>query len=340
MKFKKLIAGVIALSLLFCINPVQAAEKNYTETKEYTSTDRNKTYDFPEEIEKDGKIYRITDKVKYTVINSSKLTEKKTITETRTFNGLAEQKVDETVPSEEYGDLSLKLVDVQYTPVNIESLAETISLNASTDFGYLIAEPKADAAKEVQYSDNGETKTALAQLQSVRAVSEPTWQSGYVITGRYIGSDVASYQFNDIQIPKTNDGTVPYQGYENAILASLGLDSSIVRINSASWSDDGYENGQYVRYASFNCSVLTTRYFAEYSAELPATETVYEAAAAYSTEADIPTGEKEYEIRAVAEYEQVTNYTPIIIAAGTILILVVLAVALLFYLRRKRRVSE
>lgn len=340
MKLKKLFAGVVTLSLLFCVIPAQAAETNHTETKTYTSTDRNEKYDFQEEIEKDGKTYRLTDKVEYTVLDSVKLTEKKTITETRAFSGLSEQQVEETISSEEYSDLDLKLVDVQYTPVNAES-AETISLNGTTDFGYLISEPAADSTKEVEYSDNGETKTAVAELVSVSAVSEPTWQSGYTITGRYIGRDVASYQFNGIQIPKTNDGTVPYQGYENAILAGLGLDSSIVRINSASWSGDGYENGQYVRYADFSCSVLTTHYSAAYTAAVPATETVYDAVAIYSAEADIATGITEYEIKAAAEYEPVTNYTPIIIAvAGTILLLVILAVALLFYLRRKRRVYE
>lgn len=334
---KKAAAILIGVSILFSIPVSVAAEENLTvtRTQNYTTTNKNQQADFEKEIVQDNQAYTL-DKVLYEILEQHPVEQPQTITETKITSNLTQQQVDDTIQSETYSDITLYLADVRYETVQ---LPQTITVTETTDFGYQPSQPSAPNTKELTYTDtDGSQKTVTAPLLSITNTAPPSMRQGYTITGRYYGDDdVKYYMFGNTKINANADGSVPYRGYESVILSDLGLDSNNVRIDSAAWSGTDQQNGQTVKYANFNCSRMEAPYTATYSISVPATG--YTATATYTAIANLPTEQTEYTIKATAMYQK-SSSPFVIIAAGTILLLGLLAVFILFLLKRKRRRDE
>ena len=182
---------------------------------------------------------------------------------------------------------------------------------------------------------------AVASLVDVVQQGEYQWQDGYVIHSRYYGdTDCAYYQFGNTKIPNTLNGSVPYMGYEDSILQSLGLSSDTYRINNATWDGEPtVENGVTVRNAIFHCSQYAARYVANYETAVPEQINGYNATATYSAEIEAPTGEIEYTVKAVAEYVQ-EERLPLTMMTVGIILFALIVIGILFLLKRKKRKEE
>ena len=343
MKKQRVIAFTAVIAMVLTPLPVTAADRNtqkidgktIEQSYTYTTTDKDQKPDFKSTIEYDGKTYTLViPSVKTEIQLESPVTEKKNLTETVTTDHLLVKAIDNQL-DKSYGNanFTLELDKADYQEAEIEDGTKVVT--AAVDYGFNTSQPAASQTTTISYNSNGHPREATVSFDDF-SVSSPYWQSGYTITARYVGDDdVRFYNFGGIQIPNTGNG-VPYQGYEAAILNSLGLDSNNVRIDSASWTGSTTENGQHVRYATLNCSRYGRDYVANYSAAVPTYVTEYTATAVYKLDnADVPTGDTAYTIYATAQYET-SGVHPAIIVAGVVL-LALFILGLLFIIKRKKR---
>ena len=341
MKRKWLMCGfsmVLAFSA-FLTPTVAFAIETITEEQIYTTTTESYTYPFASEMEQNGITYELSN-ITYDTVSQKEVTKPETITVEQNFEHLRNQKVKQEMTVDRDGkELVLQLTDVQFEPVTFPT-GERITITSSTDFGYSSTRPDVPQTKEITYGHNDNKLVAKASLVDV-VQEESRWRDGYTIQGRYYGdTDCMYYQFENTQIPNTLDGSVPYVGYEDSILQSLGLSPNTYRINNATWDGEPIiENGVTVRNAIFHCSQYAARYVANYEAAVPEQINGYNATVTYSVETEAPTGEIEYTVKAVAEYVQEDKLPLTMITVGVVL-LAFIVIGTLFLLRHRKRKEE
>lgn len=341
MKRKWLMCGfsmVLAFSA-FLTPTVAFAIETITEEQIYTTMTESYTYPFASEIEQNGITYELSN-ITYDTVSQKEITKPETITVEQNFEHLRNQEVKQEMTVARDGkELVLQLTDDRYEPVTFPT-GEMFTITGSTDFGYSSEKPDVPQTKEITYGHNDNKLAAQASLVDI-VQEEYQWRDGYTIQGRYYGdTDCAYYQFENTKIPNTLDGSVPYMGYEESILQSLGLSPHTYRINRAAWDGEpAVENGVTVRNAIFHCSQYAARYVANYEAAVPEQIEGYNATAVYSAEIEAPTGETEYTVKAVAEYVEEDKLPLAMITVGVVL-LVLIIIGILFLLKRRKRKEE
>ena len=342
MKRKLFMCGfsmVLAFTAFITSTVALAASETITEEQVYTTTSENDAYPFESEMEKNGITY-VLNNITYDTVSQKEVTKPETITVEQNFEHLRNQKVKQEMTVDRDGkELVLQLTDVQFEPVTFTT-GERITITNSTDFGYSSKRPDVPQTKEITYGHNDNKLVAKASLVDV-VQEESRWRDGYTIQGRYYGdTDCAYYQFENTQIPNTLDGSVPYVGYEDSILQSLGLSPDNYQINNATWDGEPtVENGVTVRNAIFHCSQYVSHYIANYEATIAEQINGYNATATYSTETEIPTGEIEYTVKAVAEYVEEDRLPLTMITVGVVLLALII-IGILFLLRHRKRKGE
>lgn len=331
----------LLLAILFPIT-VFAAENKVIEEKVFTTTAENYSCFFSPTIDRNGQEYRLNvDSVTYTIVSQQEINQTETIEEKRHFEHLQEQDVDQELTISKNGQqVVLKLRDVQYSPVTFDT-GQSISISGTTNYGFLTEPPNADQTKNLIYYENGIQKTMTAPLTDIVQQTAYRWQSGYTIQGKYYGdADCKFYQFGSFRIPNTTDGSVPYIGFQDVILQALNLPTGQYQIERAEWDGDATTiDGVTVRNAVFHCRQYTARFLARYETSVAEQIAGYNADAIYSVDLQVPTGEKEYTVKATAEYVKNNPLNATIITVG-VLILILVMVGLLFLLKHRRKKEQ
>lgn len=320
--YKKILVSLLTSSMFLA--PIHVHAEETPTIKEYTfySSTPAAEYDSVEETMAIGSSKYKLDHVEYTMVseNSAEISKE--------YTDLNSQTVDKEITE---NGVTYTLKDVQFKESENENSKKTVTHDES--LGFFTYQPSASDTLEFDTEVNGKTKKVTGTLKEVKA-SSPYFASGYTFTGYYYGDDpnVAYYRFNGVLIPN-NGSSVPYAGYENLILSDLGLNTSIARIDSASWSGNTIIDGQNVRTALFNYSLLGSSYTATYEAEV-GESTLYNASATYSLK-DV---EDTYEMKAIAYYKKDTSIFKVFV--GGILVLALIIVGIFYFLKKKRNKNE
>ena len=234
-----------------------------------------------------------------------------------------------------------KLSDVSYSDTIITNrIAE---IESTTQSGYVISQPAAANSKTVNYADEqtGQTVTATLPLKNVQVTTPYHWESDVTVPMRVEVYDATFYMLNGKYVPYNNQKPA-LAGYETDILTVLNLPQESYRITDFVWTGDVYtENGIQYR----NAVASGERYVAEYTAYYNDTVALpdangYNATLTYA----LDSGDMEYTIKATALYEKLnTGLTPaqiITMSVVGVFLLVILIVAILFVISKKKKSKE
>ena len=186
-----------------------------------------------------------------------------------------------------------------------------------------------------------QTVTATLPLTSFQVTTPYHWESDVTVPMRVEVYDATFYMLNGMYVPY-NDEKPALTGYEADILTVLNLPQESYRITDFLWTGDVYtENG-----IQYRDAVATgERYVAEYTAYYNDTVALpdangYNAQLTYS----LDSGNTEYIIKATAVYEKLnTGLTPaqiITISVVGVFLLIILTVAILFVISKKKKSKE
>ena len=148
--------------------------------------------------------------------------------------------------------------------------------------------------------------------------------------------DSSYYEWNGHLIPR-NDSTPALSGYENELLSSVGAASGS-RITSINWAGSPYTGADGVVYrgATANVEQQIQVYRANYSGAITTPE---EKEVIYTATYSAPDqdGAVEYKVVATATYNPVTSIIPMVVTGVGILIFILLVVAVLYILRKRKK---
>lgn len=315
---KKLnIAVTFLIIIAVFFSTISFANAKETLTKEYKFTAKNEdslSYTPEKEIKVKGVKYKLSDNdIKYEIIESNKITEKKEVTVTDKEN------VEKTI-TKDGRKLTLKDVDLRS-----ETDKKTVTKNYDS-----LAKAPASLRDSKTVGDTNVTitlnKSNVSEFKTPQSFTAPAYFTGH--------PQSSSYKFNGKSVTLEN-GTPTWTGWKNDIANYLGLNSSYYQINSIKWQGDFVKNssGSYDRTAI----VTGTRYVPTYTVtyvEDSSTATIYAGTATYE---GVDNG-KDVIAKAIVTYERdglSTVQKAVLIGAG-VLVLTSLFLLILLYLKRKR----
>ena len=306
-----------------------------TMMKEIISLDRNEQIEFAETITEDGKTYRLID-VSSSVISDTAVTEEQVLSVQR--EEIVADKSASIADTYTQDGVTYSLKDIQFQPHEITDYTATVTEDVL--LGPAVSQPDADDSITVPYhiDEYDLTLDCTLPLSSVSSGS-PYWLDDVRIPMQIYDTGALYMEFNGQIIP-FDGSTPPLAGFENLFLGYLGLSGDTYRLTSAVWDGESYtENGTECRDAIISGSRLVSDYTAHYGGEITLPPfTVYDATATYETVQTVETGETEYTIQAVAQYEEdPSTLTAVIIGAAVGIIGIAAAVAVILAILAKRR---
>ena len=306
-----------------------------TMTKEIISLDRNEQIDFAETITEDGKTYRLID-VSSSVISDTAVTEEQVLSVQR--EEIVADKSASIADTYTQDGVTYSLKDVQFQPHEITDYTATVTEDVL--LGPAVSQPDADDSITVPYhiDEYDLTLDCTLPLSSVSSGS-PYWLDDVRIPMQIYDTGALYMEFNGQVLP-FDGSTPPLAGFEDLFLDYLGLSGDTYRLTSAVWDGEPYtENGTECRDAIISGSRLVSDYTAHYGGEITLPPfTVYDATATYEAVQTVETGETEYTIQAVAQYEEDhSTLTAVIIGAAVGIIGIAAAVAIILAILAKKR---
>lgn len=306
-----------------------------TMMKEIISLDRNEQIEFAETITEDGKTYRLID-VSSSVISDTAVTEEQVLSVQR--EEIVADKSASIADTYTQDGVTYSLKDIQFQPHEITDYTATVTEDVL--LGPAVSQPDADDSITVPYyiDEYDLTLDCTLPLSSVSSGS-PYWLDDVRIPMQIYDTGALYMEFNGQVLP-FDGSTPPLAGFENLFLGYLGLSGDTYRLTSAVWDGESYtENGTECRDAIISGSRLVSDYTAHYGGEITLPPfTVYDATATYETVQTVETGETEYTIQAVAQYEEdPSTLTAVIIGAAVGIIGIAAAVAVILAILAKRR---
>ena len=306
-----------------------------TMTKEIISLDRNEQIDFAETITEDGKTYRLID-VSSSVISDTAVTEEQVLSVQR--EEIVADKSASIADTYTQDGVTYSLKDVHFQPHEITDYTATVTEDVL--LGPAVSQPDADDSITVPYhiDEYDLTLDCTLPLSSVSSGS-PYWLDDVRIPMQIYDTGALYMEFNGQVLP-FDGSTPPLAGFEDLFLDYLGLSGDTYRLTSAAWDGDPYtENGTECRDAIISGSRLVSDYTAHYGGEITLPPfTVYDATATYEAVQTVETGETEYTIQAVAQYEEDhSTLTAVIIGAAVGIIGIAAAVAIILAILAKKR---
>lgn len=306
-----------------------------TMTKEIISLDRNEQIDFAETITEDGKTYRLID-VSSSVISDTAVTEEQVLSVQR--EETVADKSASIADTYTQDGVTYSLKDVQFQPHEITDYTATVTEDVL--LGPAVSQPDADDSITVPYhiDEYDLTLDCTLPLSSVSSGS-PYWLDDVRIPMQIYDTGALYMEFNGQVLP-FDGSTPPLAGFEDLFLDYLGLSGDTYRLTSAVWDGEPYtENGTECRDAIISGSRLVSDYTAHYGGEITLPPfTVYDATATYEAVQTVETGETEYTIQAVAQYEEDhSTLTAVIIGAAVGIIGIAAAVAIILAILAKKR---
>lgn len=315
-----------------------AASSDYTKTISFDA--ENETDNIPEfenMIIKDGVEYTLSD-IKIDTL------EKIPVTSTHYYTREEEVFVPE---GEQYSPPEQITMDgKKYSLESVETVEgqgpDTYHQEVSgfTDYDHFVSKEDIPQTKTItaKSAATGEDVEVSCQLVDVTE-NGGGWQEN-TISIIFYNVDADVYEWNGITVPGGQD--VPLQGYEDALLESVGAgsDSRVIRTY---WTSDPYmdDQGRLCRNASADVQQYVTYYRATYKGTVTTGETGLVYKCTYTGAEEQETGEFLYKREATAIYEEVEHkdVAPyVFIGIGiVILIAVLLCVSILYVLAKKRR---
>lgn len=306
-----------------------------TMMKEIISLDRNEQIEFAETITEDGKTYRLID-VSSSVISDTAVTEEQVLSVQR--EEIVADKSASIADTYTQDGVTYSLKDIQFQPHKITDYTATVTEDVL--LGPAVSQPDADDSITVPYhiDEYDLTLDCTLPLSSVSSGS-PYWLDDVRIPMQIYDTGALYMEFNGQVLP-FDGSTPPLAGFENLFLDYLGLSGDTYRLTSAVWDGDPYtENGTECRDAIISGSRLVSDYTAHYGGEITLPPfTVYDATATYEAVQTVETGETEYTIQAVAQYEEDhSTLTAVILGAAVGIIGIAAAVAVILAILAKKR---
>lgn len=306
-----------------------------TMTKEIISLDRNEQIEFAETITEDGKTYRLID-VSSSVISDTAVTDEQVLSVQR--EEIVADKSASIADTYTQDGVTYSLKDVQFQPHEITDYTATVTEDVL--LGPAVSQPDANNSITVPYhiDEYDLTLDCTLPLSSVSSGS-PYWLDDVRIPMQIYDTGALYMEFNGQVLP-FDGSTPPLAGFENLFLDYLGLSGDTYRLTSAVWDGDPYtENGTECRDAIISGSRLVSDYMAHYGGEITLPPfTVYDATATYGAVQTVETGETEYTIQAVAQYEEdPSTLTAVIIGATVGIIGIAATVAVILAILAKKR---
>ena len=306
-----------------------------TMMKEIISLDRNEQIEFAETITEDGKTYRLID-VSSSVISDTAVTEEQVLSVQR--EEIVADKSASIADTYTQDGVTYSLKDIQFQPHEITDYTATVTEDVL--LGPAVSQPDADDSITVPYhiDEYDLTLDCTLPLSSVSSGS-PYWLDDVRIPMQIYDTGALYMEFNGQVLP-FDGSTPPLAGFENLFLDYLGLSGDTYRLTSAVWDGDPYtENGTECRDAIISGSRLVSDYTAHYGGEITLPPfTVYDATATYEAVQTVETGETEYTIQAVAQYEEDhSTLTAVILGAAVGIIGIAAAVAVILAILVKKR---
>lgn len=282
-------------------------------------------------VQIDGKTYKAA------AVAAERTSEATKVERKKTYTGLTEKKVKETITLKTGEKLTLS--DVEWTENTRTAATGTLTITGSD------SRPDAPATKDITATlPDGSTITVTGKLQSVQKTGS-SYSKPFTVNATFTGDeDVDTYMLGDTAIPNNPDSPA-FSGYETAILTYLGLDPDKYKITAAKWTSDytQLDNGTTVRYAQYSGQQLTsdwTAYYAEtISADSPQV-TTYDAVATYTNGAEDAGAEYLVTVTYEQEQEKLTLLQKILLASAAVIVIAGLIAAILLIARKKRDKTE
>ena len=303
------------LLLIFGSTSTAFAKEENEITKTYTFYPESKSnlkYDVPEKIDKDGKEYELKD-VEYKINDKKSKEVTKSVTSTS-------KKYPKTLKDTVSGrEVTLVAETPQWKEVNAEGLIKTIEYKNESDIPQTI--------KDSKPSSDGTQIEITMQLAGTEALSKT---EEFSAPAKFYSPypDSTQYMFNG-KIVELSGNSPEWGDYKADVKEYLGLNGNTYQISSGRWTSQPVKQGdQYVRTASFTGSKQVPFYRATYK-ETADTTRQYTADITYSY----------ITAEAVAVYEPVDNTSigKIIAIGAGVIVFVILVIALIYLLSKKRK---
>ena len=315
MKKRRKLVLLLCVLLIFGSTSTAFAKEANEITKTYTFHPESKSnlkYDVPQKIDKDGKEYELKD-VEYK-INDKK---SKEVTKSVTSRSKEYSKtLKDTVSGRE---VTLVAETPQWKEVNAEGLIKTIEYKNESDIPQTIKDSKPSSdGSQIEITMQLEGTEALSKTEEFSAPAK--FYSPY--------PDSTQYMFNG-KIVELSGNSPEWSDYKADVKEYLGLNGNTYQISSGSWTSQPVKQGdQYVRTANFAGTKQVPFYRATYK-ETADTTRQYTADITYSY----------ITAEAVAVYEPADNTSigKIIAIGAGIIVFVILVIALIYLLSKKRK---
>lgn len=313
-KSRKLVLLLCVLLIFGSTSTAFAKEENEI-TKTYIFYPESKSnlkYDVPEKIDKDGKEYELKD-VEYKINDKKSKEVTKSVTSTS-------KKYPKTLKDTVSGrEVTLVAEMPQWKEVNAEGLIKTIEYKNESDIPQTI--------KDSKPSSDGTQIEITMQLAGTEALSKT---EEFSAPAKFYSPypDSTQYMFNG-KIVELSGNSPEWGDYKADVKEYLGLNGNTYQISSGRWTSQPVKQGdQYVRTASFTGSKQVPFYRATYK-ETADTTRQYTADITYSY----------ITAEAVAVYEPVDNTSigKIIAIGAGVIVFVILVIALIYLLSKKRK---
>lgn len=316
--FPYLLIGALLLSSASFVFAEEKADlvKNYTF---YSEDYKNPKYDAPKEIEEKGKKYELKN-ISYRVLNEPIEVTKHVKLKDKNE---AELSVTENINGKDI-TLTANPAEIEWKETKEETTVKSKEYKSRSSIPKSIKSTKTDSSGN--NVDITLTLTETKNISKTEKFSAPAKFYSPAPNGKL-------YMFNGKKVSITGDLPV-WSGYKEDVKNYLGLNGNTYSITGGSWTSEAVKEGdRYVRTASFTGTKQIPLYRATF------TETADTAAATY--EADITYADSRgYEIKAVAEYDEVNNLIKYIAIGAGLLILILAAVAIIYMLSKKGKRKE
>ena len=313
-KSRKLVLLLCVLLIFGSTSTAFAKEENEI-TKTYIFYPESKSnlkYDVPEKIDKDGKEYELKD-VEYKINDKKSKEVTKSVTSTS-------KKYPKTLKDTVSGrEVTLVAETPQWKEVNAEGLIKTIEYKNESDIPQTI--------KDSKPSSDGTQIEITMQLTGTESLSKT---EEFSAPAKFYSPypDSTQYMFNG-KIVELSGNSPEWGDYKADVKEYLGLNGNTYQISSGRWTSQPVKQGdQYVRTASFTGTKQVPFYRATYK-ETADTTRQYTADITYSY----------ITAEAVAVYEPVDNTSigKIIAIGAGVIVFVILVIALIYLLSKKRK---
>ena len=318
------------LSLSILSSPLQVFAAGKPLTKSVTIVADSKEYkkeaekSFQKKITENGKSYELVD-IAYNIVDQEY---------TETLTKTVEMQSEPHLTMEE-GGITYALVS-KNTKETVRQPAATQTVTGWDEYDHAVTAANVPATKVVHAKNDvtGEMEDVTCSLTGITQTGTKTVTNTMSLT--FSDYDASYYEWNGHLTPR-NDSTPALSGYEAELLSSVGATSGS-RITSINWVGSPYtgSDGVVYRDATANVEQQIQVYRANYSGAITTPE---EKEVIYTATYSAPDqdGAVEYKVVATATYNPVTSIIPMVVTGVGILIFILLVVAVLYILRKRKK---